>query len=160
MTYGKKIIKKSFGPRFGPENLRLKCGKLYLQQIWNILPSNDAWNGWQCALVAQRCLCVCASQCVRLTDTLTNGKCIREDSFPPLGDLKTISFSTPKASLYYSLTFSVPVFSYFLEVKKELNVITDTNLNQTLNVLWLWERIQVKEYERASQRNNVFFCYD
>ena len=121
--------------------------------MWNILQSNDAWNGWQCALVAQRCLSVCASDWY----SLTNGKCIRKDSFPPLGDLKTISFSTLKASCSYFLTFSVLFYPYFFQVKKELNAITDAGLNRSLKVLRVWERDIKYTNIRERNRENIFF---
>lgn len=59
-----------------------------------------------------------------LTDTpLTNGKCIREDSFTPPGDLKTISFShSQNFNLLFPESLSAPSPLCFFEESYRIRV--------------------------------------
>lgn len=69
--------------------LWLKCGKLHLQQIWDILQCNDAWNGWQRPLAAK-----CAPLSARVWVILWQMEGALEKTVsPPVSDLKTVSFS-------------------------------------------------------------------
>lgn len=51
--------------------LCLKCGNLYLLQLWSAVLRNDAWNGRRCF----RPSVLLVPRSVRLTKPLTNGRC-------------------------------------------------------------------------------------